>query len=1478
VRFQARLLDAVGQAVIATDTQWTVIYWNRAAEELYGWSAEEATGRSLMELTPSEEMLDRAEETLSELRAGRSWSGEFTVRRKDGTTFPANITDTPMHDEEGNLVAIIRVSTDVTDLEKVEDLRRSEQRFRSLVRYATDIITLLNADGTVRYISPANERVTGYCIEERIGTNAFEAVHPEDRERALGLFAEILKKPGVHPPIAFRVPHADGTWRYMEHVVNNLLDDPSVNGIVINSRDITERKEAEERLRNTEERYRTLVERIPAVTYVQQANASNAVTFVSPQVKDLLGYTPEERTSDPEHWLKVLHPDDRDRVLAEVERTNRTGEPFEMEYRQFAADGRVVWVRDEATLVRSETGEALYWLGVETDMTAHKATEAALKESEERYRSQSRELALLHRVRTALAHELDAPSVLYKAVEVVAEAYGYTQVSAYLLEDDELVLQHQVGYHQILERIPLSQGVSGRAVRTGRPVLVEDVSADPDFLGAIEGVTSEICVPLLDGGKALGFLNVESTGGVKLTRDDLRLMIAVGEHTGVAVSRALLHERVRNSEKRYRALTQNSSDLVTLVGATGVVRYQSPAIERMLGYSPEELLGKNGFDFVHPDDLHRVEVAFAEGLKHPERLQSVEYRFRHKDGSWRWLETVGTNLLEDPAVGCYVLNSRDVTGRKEAEGVQARLAAIVESTDHAVMSMTLEGIVDSWNPGAEKLFGYPAEEMVGRHISVVIPPERRGEVWEAIEKIKRGESVEHRETVRVTKEGRRIDVSLGISPIYGAAGEVVGASAIVRDITERMEAEMALQETEQRYRTLVERIPVVTFIDRAGGLGEPLYVSPQVETMLGYTPQEWTAGRLWRERLHPDDRARILASDERFEAYGEPVNEEYRLYARDGSVVWVREETVLMRDKGGEPLYVQGIMSDITEQNEAETALKESEQRFRRSFDDAAVGMALVGIDGHWLRVNRSLCEIVGYPEEKLVGKTFQSITHPADLEEDLDYVRRLLAGEMRTYQMEKRYLHKQGHVVWVLLSVSLVHDEGGLPLYFVAQMQDVTGRKRMEEQLRRQALHDPLTGLPNRKLFVDRLGHALERTRRRSGRKAAVLFMDLDGFKVVNDSLGHEAGDLLLVVVTERLRRCVRPEDMLARFGGDEFVVLLEDVGDPSEAIRVAGRITEELSKPFVLDGRGLFTSASIGIALGDARTKTPEDLLRDADTAMYRAKDEHADYRVFDLTMYERAMRRLETENDLRRAMEAEEFVVHYQPIIDLATGEAWGVEALLRWNHPEHGLLDPDEFVPIAEESGLVVPMGEAMMEEACQRARKWKEEHPHIPPFVLSVNLSARQLVRPDLVETVEGVLRRTGFEMSRLSLDITETVYVRDLEGNTASLDRLRESGVTISIDDFGTGYSSLAYLKHLPAEVLKLDRSFVRELGLEAKDTTIARTIVDLAHTMGMEVIAEGVEIEEQAVLLREMGCDMAQGYYFSKPLPPEQMAAFLAG
>jgi diguanylate cyclase (GGDEF)-like protein/PAS domain S-box-containing protein len=566
----------------------------------------------------------------------------------------------------------------------------------------------------------------------------------------------------------------------------------------------------------------------------------------------------------------------------------------------------------------------------------------------------------------------------------------------------------------------------------------------------------------------------------------------------------------------------------------------------------------------------------------------------------------------------------------------------------------------------------------------------------------------------------------------------------------------------------------------------------------------------------------------------------------------------------------------VTQRKETEEALRRSEERYRNVVEKQTELVCRFLPDLTLTFVNDAYCRYFEKGSEELVGSRL--LDHV--VEEDRAYYEEQLVRlnpHRPTATVEER-VFTPGGVRWLQWTDTAIFDVNGRIVEYQSVGRDVTERREAEERLEHLAFHDPLTDLPNRHLLLDRLGRALERTRRRRGRKAAVLYMDLDRFKVVNDSLGHEVGDLLLTVVAQRLGRCLRPEDTLARFGGDEFIVLIEAIDDPVKAVQVAERITDELRRPFIVEGRELYVAASIGISLGDARTHDPDGLLREADTAMYRVKGEDEGFRVFDPTMYDRALRRLEVENDLRRAIEQEEFVVHYQPIVCLDDdGGVRRVEALVRWDHPERGLLDPDEFVPIAEESGLIIPMGEQVLEQACRRAVEWQRQFPPSTPLVMCVNLSARQLSRPDLAETVERVLGETGLKGDHLTLDITETVYVQALEENAASLDRLRGRGVKISIDDFGTGYSSLSYLKRLPADVIKVDKSFVKGLGAGAEDTAIVRMIIELGHTLGREVIAEGVESEEQAELLREMGCDMAQGFHFAKPLPPEAVAEFLA-
>ncbi|HEY7651939.1 MAG TPA: EAL domain-containing protein [Methylomirabilota bacterium] len=442
-------------------------------------------------------------------------------------------------------------------------------------------------------------------------------------------------------------------------------------------------------------------------------------------------------------------------------------------------------------------------------------------------------------------------------------------------------------------------------------------------------------------------------------------------------------------------------------------------------------------------------------------------------------------------------------------------------------------------------------------------------------------------------------------------------------------------------------------------------------------------------------------------------------------------------------------------------------------------------------------------------------------------------------------------------------------------QTDEINQFPRRLDQLARQAFRDSLTSLPNRALFMDRLSHALTRTERR-GEQLAVLFLDLDRFKVVNDSLGHGVGDQLLIGVSQRLAACLRPEDTIARLGGDEFAILLEDVKDDKGPTSVADRLTSELQQPFVVEGREVVITVSIGIAMSTARRMTPEDILRDADLAMYHAKGKgKARYEVFDKSMNAPAQERMDLELDLRNAVARGEFVLHYQPVVDLPTGRITEVEALVRWKHPQRGLLFPADFVALSEETGLIVPLGRWVLHEACRQTRQWQLAAPAMK-LAISVNLSARQLQQPGLVEEIGAVLRETRLHPGALRLEITETVVMHDAPTTLAKLEALKALGVQLAIDDFGTGYSSLGYLKRFPVDTLKIDRSFVKGIGRDVEDSAIVRAVITVAKSLGLSVTAEGIETADQLDQLRALGCDHGQGYFFAKPMTSDRVPALL--
>ncbi len=438
----------------------------------------------------------------------------------------------------------------------------------------------------------------------------------------------------------------------------------------------------------------------------------------------------------------------------------------------------------------------------------------------------------------------------------------------------------------------------------------------------------------------------------------------------------------------------------------------------------------------------------------------------------------------------------------------------------------------------------------------------------------------------------------------------------------------------------------------------------------------------------------------------------------------------------------------------------------------------------------------------------------------------------------------------------------------FAQVQQELAERERAEERLIHNALHDPLTDLPNRALFMDRLNHALERAQRRPDYMFAVLYLDLDRFKVVNDSLGHDIGDKLLVESAHRLSACLRTADTVARVGGDEFVILLEDIQDLTEATQIAERIQHDLALPCELDQHKVFVSVSIGIIPRTNEHQRAEELLRDADTAMYRAKSlGRGRYEVFDRTMRDRAMTRLDLESDLRMALERQELFIHYQPIVSLRTRQLVGFEALLRWQHPSRGLVLPAEFIPVAEEIGLIVPIGYWVLLESCRQMREWQKQFPQDPPLTISVNFSAKQFTHPDLVQKIAAILRETGLDASSLKVELTESMIIEDSEAVTAALAQLRTLGVQVQIDDFGTGYSSLGYLHRLPIDTLKIDRTFIGKIGSNGTGVEIIRTILTLAHDLGMKVIAEGVETVDQLNRLLGLNCEYGQGYLFARPV-----------
>ncbi|HZH89264.1 MAG TPA: PAS domain S-box protein [Pyrinomonadaceae bacterium] len=936
--------------------------------------------------------------------------------------------------------------------------------------------------------------------------------------------------------------------------------------------------------------------------------------------------------------------------------------------------------------------------------------------------------------------------------------------------------------------------------------------------------------------------------------------------------RVQAEDALRAAELKYRSIFEQAIHGIYRSTPDGKFLAANPAMALMLGYSSPAELMADCTDIARDFYADAETRASLRGLLAAHgKVQGFEAQVFCKDRSVIWMrENIYAVRDAAGALLYYEGSVEDTTAGKRAEEKLARseeqYRVLFESNPNPMWVYDTDTYAYlAVNEVAVRHYGYTREEFLRMTIFDVRPPENIPAVVENIASLPASHRYagewEHRK-----KDGTPIFVEINSQQID--FGGRTARLVLINDVTERKQAEAALRESEERYRELFENANDVIFTTDLSG--RFLSVNPAVEKVTGYARAE-ICRMNFTEMLVPEHVEHSLHMRERKLSGGEATTcYETEIISKGGERVLLELSTQLIRDDEGAPVGVQGIARDGTERKRAERALRESEERYRELFENANDLIYTHDLAGNFTSLNKTGERITGYTREEAGSLNIAQVIVP----EHLALAREMMArkgevDEATVYEVD--IIAKDGRRVPLEVSTRLVYRNGE-PCGVQGIARDIAERKHTEAKLLHNAYHDALTGLPNRNLFTDHLQMAVERAKRCPEFVFAVLFLDLDRFKNVNDSLGHTVGDHLLVALSRRLQHCLRPSDVVARLGGDEFAILLNDIGaEPREAVSLAERVQQELMQPFNLGGHEVFTTASIGIALSTTGYETPEAVLRDADTVMYRAKAQgKARHEVFDQNMHARVVALLRLENDLRRAVERDEFRLQYQPIVSLDTGRVSGFEALVRWQHPELGLIQPGDFISVAEETGVIVELGQWVLEEACRQMRLWQSISPRHNRLKLSVNLSSRQFVQLDLYERIVEVLAQTGLAPTTLQLEITESILMENAHSIVPLLGRLRELGVELAIDDFGTGYSSLSYLSRLkPIHTLKIDRSFISMGGDDHENSEIVRTIIMLARNMGKEVVAEGIETAEQLARLRTLDCAYGQGYLFSRPQDP---------
>lgn len=1223
-------------------------------------------------------------------------------------------------------------------------------------------------------------------------------------------------------------------------LLSELTDDIAFG--IVSLRTAVARDEAEAALRDSERRFRDIFNQ--AAVGITRVDLDGVLVDVNQKFCDMLGYARADLIG--KSIRDITHPGDYGQgAQFRAELSGGTLTPVAGEKRFVRRDGSTIWTRRTMSAACDAAGDPRYVISVVEDITERKRAEEALRASEQ----------LLSATFSQAGVGIFVTSLESGYMEVndkYCAMLGYTR--------DELVRMSisDVNLPQDMDDVLANRArmLSGEWPHSTRERQVRRKDGTLVWVGHSTTLVHD------ESGKPHHFITVaEDISDRKRAEERV-----ASERTLLRAVVDAMPERIYVKDREGRFLLQNATNL-KIRGIT----------------DHDAIVGKTVFDMFPRDMAERLEAEDRAVMENGEPLLNREgqtFFSGSKDGSQdvRWHVTSKVPLRDKTGnVFGLVGVNRDITDRKRME------EALRESEDRyrnlfELAPLPLLVLDDATlrilavNQTALEKYGYTRDEFLAMTILDLQVEADRAEVEKSLRTrdVTRPALFQRR---HATKSGEIIFAEVTARPLsfHGRHSRIL----LINDVSERMRAEEALRESEERFRATFEQASVGMAL-RGVDPRNPrwLRVNQKLCDILGYTTDE-LLNLTSIDVTPPDERgASIDYNDKLVRGEVTAYSREKRYIRKDGQTIWANISLTAVRGADGKPAHVISIIQDITDRKRVEQALRESEEQFHQLANNIP--------QIFWICDAQQKDMVYVSPAyERVTGQSIGGLRANARSwldsvhAEDRERVRnaRIAAGDGR-YDEVFRVVRPDGSIRWVRDRAFPIYDEHGRIYRIAGIAEDITDMRESEERLLYLAHYDNLTSLPNRVLFYDRLKQALSQARRNEW-VTAVMFLDLDRFKNVNDTLGHGAGDLLLRQVSERLAGCVRSGDTVGRLSGDEFSIVLSNLSGPDDASLVAQKIMATLGKPFNLYGKEVFVSASIGITLFPADTLDQDTLIQNADTAMYRAKElGRNSFRFYTPEMNARALEKLSLESSLRRALERQEFLLYYQPKASLATGEVIGVEALLRWRHPDLGLVSPVEFMPMLEETGLIVATGEWVIRAACAQIKAWQEAG--VNPVPVAVNLSARQFQVKDLGTTISRILEEEGIRHELLELEITEGSLASNDEEAASTLAYLNSLGVRVAIDDFGTGYSSLSRLKGFPLDALKIDGSFVRDITTDADDAAITRAIITMAHSLGLSVVAEGVETEEQLAFLDVNGCDQIQGYYFSTPLAAEDCTRFI--